>query len=117
MTIQSLRMKKIITMLFFILFCSSVSAGYNANVVGKVTAVVTYTHTSQILINVEGQPTTHPECRQLDYMVVDPATSDHIRQIVLSRLLAAHASGEKVSIGYDKDSSCANDRIKIYRVG
>lgn len=107
--------KTLITLL--IVFPLFANAGYNANFSGKVTAVLTYTYSTQILIRVEGQPTTHPECTALDYLVIDPNTPDNIRQLVLSRLLTAYTTGEVVNIGYDKDSSCVNGRIKVFRVG
>lgn len=110
-------MKNILLIIALIAFSSSATAGYNANFKGKVTHVLTYTYSTQILVKVEGQPTTHPECSNLDYLIIDPATSDQIREIVLSRLLVAYTTGEEVNIGYDKDSSCVNGRIKIFRVG
>ena len=93
------------------------SAGYNANFVGKVTHVLTYTYSTQILIKVEGMPETHPECTKLGYMVIADDTPDNIRQSVLARLLTAYTTGEEVNIGYDKDSSCVSGRMKVFRVG
>lgn len=93
------------------------NAGYNANFAGKVTHVLTYTYSSQILIKVEGMPETHPECTKLGYMVIADDTPDNIRQSVLARLLTAYTTGEKVNIGYDKDSSCVSGRMKVFRVG
>lgn len=103
--------------LFFCLFSSEAFANYNANFSGKVTNILTYTSTSQILVKVSGQPTSHPQCTNLDFLVIDSNTPDNIRQIVLSRLLLAYSTGEVVNIGYDKDGSCIGGRIKIYRVG
>ncbi len=110
-------MKNIVFGFTLFVFSNSVFAGYNANFKGKVTHVLTYTYSTQILVKVEGQPSTYPECSSLDYLIIDPATSDQIREIVLSRLLVAYTTGEEVNIGYDKDSSCVNGRIKIFRVG
>lgn len=92
-------------------------AGYNANFSGKITQVLTYTASAQILIRVEGQPSTHPQCTQLDFLAIDAATPDNVRQIVLSRIMMAYASGETVNIGYDKEGGCVGGRIKVYRVG
>lgn len=112
---------KLMTITVFIainvFFSSFAFAGYNANFKGKITHVLTYTYSTQILVRVEGQPSSHPECSRFDYLIVDPATPDNIREMVLSRLLTAYATGEVVNIGYDKDSSCVSGRIKIFRVG
>jgi hypothetical protein len=109
-------MKRIL-ILMIALFPMSAFAGYNANFRGKLTQVLTYTYTTQILIQVEGQPTTHPECTSLDYLVLPASMPDNVRQLVMSRLMTAYATGEQVNIGYDKDSSCVNGRIQVFRVG
>lgn len=99
-------------------FCTTpLYAGYNATMTGVVQLVVTYTDTDLILIRVQGQPTTHPECTSFDYLAMDPATSESRRQIMLSRLLAAQATKEPIAIGYDNLSGCVGGRIKIYRAG
>lgn len=101
-----------------LLFSSSlVFAGYNANFKGKITQVLTYTYSTQILIRVEGQPSDHPECNLTDYLSVDPDISAESRQLVYSRILTAYATGEVVNIGYDKTGGCVSGRIRIYRVG
>lgn len=110
-------MKRIVLILCVLLVPVFSHAGYNANFRGKVTQVLTYTTSAQILIRVEGQPSTHPQCTQLDYLAIDAATADNVRQIVLSRLMMAYASGETVNIGYDKEGGCVGGRIRVYRVG
>ncbi|QGX41532.1 hypothetical protein [Permianibacter aggregans] len=100
-----------------IVLSSKAGAGYNANFQGKITHVLTYTNSAQILIKVDGQPTSHPTCSTLDYLAIDADTPDSIRHQMLARILAAHASGEVVTIGYDKDGDCVGTRIRVYRVG
>ncbi|TQV77538.1 hypothetical protein FLL45_00350 [Aliikangiella marina] len=100
-----------------IIFSSDAFAGYNANFDGKVKRVITYTYSTQILIEVENQPTSHPECTVFGLMVIDPDTPDNIRQLVLTRLMTAYATGEVVTIGYDNKGSCVNGRMKVFRVG
>ncbi|WP_370979954.1 hypothetical protein [Agaribacterium sp. ZY112] len=107
---------KFCCVLFLLFFSFKSYAGYNANIVGKVTHVLTYTYTNHILIRLENQPSSHPAC-QTDYFSIDASTPDATRQQVLSRLLLAYASGEPINIGYDAEGGCSHGRMKVYRVG
>lgn len=109
-------MKKIF--LIAALFLSSQSiAGYNDNFNGKVTEILTYTYSSQILVRFDKQPSSHPSCTKLDYLIIPPETPDNIKQLIMSRLLTAYALGEEITVGIDKEGSCYNGRIQIYRIG
>ena len=110
-------MKRLIISLALLVLPMSSFANYDANFVGKITHVLTYTHSDELLIRVEGQPTSHPKCTYLDYLAVDTSIPAERRQVVLSRILLAYASGTPVNIGYDSKDECAGSRIKIYRVG
>ena len=108
-------MKKIVV-ITSLLFCSQVLADYNANIISKVTEVITYTHSTQIYFRLDNQPYSHPICKT-DYFAIDASTPDNIRQQVLARLLTAYANGSPVNIGFDKEGDCSHGRIKVYRVG
>ena len=110
-------MKKLLLLLIFPCIAN---AKYTANFSGEIKAVLTYPGSSEILIRVEGMPNSHPTCSLNDYMAIDPAISSESRQLVMSRLLLAYSTKEKVNIGYDKEDnsdSCVGNRMKIYRVG
>ena len=92
-------------------------AGYDANFSGKITHVLTYPGSTQILIKVKGQPTSHPTCTTLDYLSIAPDISNESRSLVMSRILSAYAIGESVNIGYDKTAGCVSGRIRVHRVG
>lgn len=110
-------MRAIFILVILGLISANSYAGYNANFKGEITHVLTYIDTKEILIRVEGQPTTHPTCTQLNYLSIS-TDDDVIRQQILSRVLMAYASKEQlVNIGYDKEAGCVNGRIKVYRVG
>ena len=107
--------KGLVVLMAFLATC--VSAGYDANFTGRVTHVLTYPGSTLILIKVSGQPTSHPTCTSLDFLAIDPGISNESRQLVMSRLLMAYASGETVNIGYDKTADCVGSRIRVHRVG
>lgn len=90
---------------------------YDKNFTGKITHVLTYTHSDELLIKVEGQPSSHPICNQFDYMAIDTSIPNARRQIILSRILLAYTTGKPVNIGYDSKDECVGSRLKIYRVG
>ncbi len=110
-------MKRLIAIVLVLSVSSYSHAGYNANFVGKITKVLTYPYSNEVLIRVEGQPTSHPTCTSLDYLSIAPDVTDAARQVVISRILMAYASGEAINIGYDKEGDCVSGRIRIHRVG
>lgn len=111
-------MRTLVTLLLVItaLFSISSHAGYNANMTGKVTQVLTYTCTDQIYFRLENQPKSHPSCG-VDFFSIDASIPEARRQQVLSRLLIAYASGTPINIGYDKEGDCSHGRIRVHRVG
>ena len=110
-------MKKYLVCLSIMLLPVTTLANYDKNFTGRITHVLTYTHTNELLIRVEGQPTSHPKCSQFDYMAIDSSIPADRRQVVLSRILLAYTSGKPVNIGYDSKDECVGSRVKIYRVG
>lgn len=111
---------KLIVSIFFMLVPFMVNAKYTANFSGEIKSVLTYPGSTIILIRIEGMPTSHPKCTLTDFMAIDPSISPESRQLVMSRLLLAYSTKEKVNIGYDKDSnpdSCVGSRMRVYRVG
>jgi hypothetical protein len=110
-------MNKILLLGIALTFSKLSFAGYDANFSGKITNVLTYTGSTQILIRVEGQPTSHPTCTTLDFLSIAPDISTESRNLVMSRILSAYATGEKVNIGYDKTAGCVGSRIRVHRVG
>jgi hypothetical protein len=110
-------MKKSLLLGVILTFTNLSFAGYDANFSGKITNVLTYTGSTQILIRVEGQPTTHPACTSLNYLSIASDISAESRSLVMSRILSAYVTGEKVNIGYDKTSGCVGNRIRVHRVG
>ncbi|EGQ9394783.1 hypothetical protein ACPF4W_001165 [Vibrio cholerae] len=113
-------MKKILTMVFLCIVTFTSEARYTANFSGLITGVLIYPGSTLILISIEGMPKNHPKCKTLDYMAVDPDISSESRELVISRLLTAYATKERVNIGYDKESnsdSCVGERLRVHRVG
>jgi len=111
------KMKNIVIGLIISALPAATLANYDSNFVGKITEVLTYTHSNELLIRVEGQPNSHPICTNFDFIAIDPSIPAERRQVVLSRILLAYASGKPVNIGYDSKDECVGSRIKIYRVG
>lgn len=110
-------MNKMALTIVSLLLSTLVSANYDNNFRGKVLDVLTYPYSKNILIRVEGQPSSHPVCSKFDYMAIDSNIDNEARQLVFARLLMAYASGESVNIGYDANDECVGGRIKVYRVG
>ena len=111
-------MKKTAIFIFTIaiLYSQSTVAVYNANMVGVVTDVLTYTHSDLIFFRLSNQPTTHPEC-STDYFSIDASVPSERRQQILSRLLTAYATGKEINIGFDNAGDCSHTRIRVHRVG
>ena len=109
-------MKHIITTLIFVIACGHASAGYNANMRGVVTHVLTYTQDGRVYFRLDNQPGSHPAC-STDYFSIDASVEPNVRQQLLSRLMIAYATGESVNVGYDDESDCSHSRIRVHRVG
>lgn len=91
------------------------SAGYNANMSGEVTHVMTYT-SGLVLFRLKNQPATHPECTAT-YFAIAVDVNDIATNRMLSRLLTAHTTKVPVNIGFDNASDCGNGYIRVFRVG
>ena len=109
-------MKKIIFILSVILTNTNLSyAGYNDNMVGEVTAVMTYT-SGLILFRLHNQLSSHPSCNR-GYFAIATDVSDIATNRMLSRLLIAHTTKVPVNIGFDNAGDCGNGYIRVHRVG
>lgn len=109
-------MIKSILLILIFLFSTSVFAQYNANMRGEVEGVYIYTDADYIFFRLKNQPVSHPSC-DATFFVISEALPYERRQMLLSRLLTAFASGEALNIGYDSQSECANGYIRVHRVG
>ena len=100
-----------------VLFVSTniVHAGYNDNLVGEVTHVMTYS-TGLILFRLKNQPASHPECRAT-YFAIATNVNEVFANRMLSRLLTAHTTKVAVNIGFDNEADCGNGYIRVHRVG
>ncbi|RZI81335.1 MAG: hypothetical protein EOP38_19640 [Rubrivivax sp.] len=89
---------------------------YSANLAGEVSGVYTYTEGDYIFFTLKNQPSSHPGCNPA-YFSIDGSVPVDRRKIMLARLMAAYATHETVNIGYDKDGTCSEGVIRVYRVG
>jgi hypothetical protein len=111
-----LSLKWSVALMTAVLSLTPAQAGYNANMTGVVTEVLTYLDSTMILFRLDNQPTTHPLCNPV-YFAVNVATDSEVRKQVLARLLVAKATGESVNIGYDNAADCSHSYIRAWRVG
>lgn len=96
---------------------SPLFAGYDANLQGAVTMVVTYTGVGKpIFFRLANQPSSHPSCLT-DYFAIDGATDLQQLNRAYARLLAAYVLGETVNVGYDSQGDCADDCIRVREIG
>jgi len=99
------------------LFSYSISfAAYNANMSGKVSAIMVYAEGDYIYIKLENQPTSHPTCNP-SYFVVPGSIPYERRQMIMSRLMTAKVTKEIINLGFDDKASCSNGYIQLYRAG
>ena len=91
-------------------------AGYNANMQGVVTNVLTYAVDGRIFFRLSNQPSSHPQCAS-DYFSIDASVPDTARSQLLSRLLVAYTTGEAITVGYDSQGDCSHSRIRVHRIG
>ncbi|WP_064791927.1 hypothetical protein [Shewanella woodyi] len=109
-------MKVCIFILALLLGSTNISyAGYNDNMVGEVTAVMTYT-SGLILFRLHNQPSSHPSCNR-GYFAIATDVNDIATNRMLSRLLIAHTTKTSVNIGFDNTGDCGNGYIRVHRVG
>lgn len=109
-------MKELILGIILSLSSSIVAADYNANMSGKVAAVMTYADGDYIYILLENQPSSHQSCDPAFFVIAETVPYER-RQVLLSRLLTAYASKETVNIGFDNAGDCAHGYIRVHRIG
>lgn len=95
-------------------------AGYNDNVRGIVTQVLTYPGKNYVLVALDTQPTTYAGCDP-HYFAVEASgtvTLDQLKMIY-ARLLVAKTTRESIAIGFNNaGSDCAGEGyIRLYRAG
>lgn len=111
-------MLKRIFLFAIIIAASNVSgAGQNDAVSGKVLRVIVYP-SGNVLIQTDNQPASHPTCNT-SYFAIDANLGDQLINRMMSRALAAHASGETLNIGFDNTSAtvCVSGNLKVLRIG
>jgi hypothetical protein len=108
--------KLLVTLLATGLMVSPAWGGYNANLVGVVTEVSTYTDSNLILFRLSTQPASHPGCNK-DYFALESAIPESRLGRLYARLLSAKATGETINIGYDNVGDCAHGYIRAHRIG
>jgi hypothetical protein len=90
-------------------------AGYDANLNGEVSHVMTYS-SGLILFRLKNQPSAHPQCNKA-YFAIATDVSEAAASRLYARLLTAHTTKTSVNIGYDSLGSCANGYIRVHRIG
>lgn len=97
---------------------TSFNAGavHNANMVGVLASVITYTDGDYIYFQLDNQPSTHPTCSPAYFVIPTDVTADR-RKALLARLMMAKAMGEVINIGFDNAGDCAHGYIRVHRVG
>jgi hypothetical protein len=91
-------------------------AVYNNNISGVVRFVAVYADGDYIYFHLENQPTTHPVCNPI-YFVISETVPENRRNQMFATLLAAKISGEPIHIGYDDSTECTHGFIRVHRVG
>ena len=111
-----MEMIKFTTALLLLSFSLFTNASYNANMSGVVSNVMLYTGGDYIYIQLNNQPSSHATCNP-SYFVISEEVPAARRQMLLARLLTAHATKESVTIGYDNAGDCVHGYIRVHRVG
>jgi hypothetical protein len=105
-----------LTTLTFVFVSLPASAVYNANIAGVLTHVAAYADGDYVYFTLQNQPLSHPSCGAQFFVIADTVSADR-RKAMYARLLAAHATGESLTIGYDATGDCAHGYIRAHRVG
>ena len=108
-------MNKLFISLALLLSANFCSAEYNDNKIRKITAVLTYTDSDSIYIQLENPP-AHSTCDNQFFVIPDSLPTER-RQILLSRILLAYSTQEAVNIGFDNAGNCVSSYVRIHRVG
>ncbi|PHQ83183.1 MAG: hypothetical protein COB58_10640 [Thalassobium sp.] len=107
------------TFLFSALAFTAMSfAGYNNNISGVVSQVLTYP-SGNVFVKLENQPSSHPFCNS-GFFAIDPAANEAAIGRMYARILASYTTQQSINIGYDDGragSDCISGYIHIYRAG
>jgi hypothetical protein len=108
----------LLVILLLSVISTSAAGGYNNNMKGTPTAVLTYLN-GNILLRLDNQPASHPLCEHTYFAIVSDNEKGADR--MYARLLAAYTQKQPINIGYDdgtrSGSVCASGYIKVHRVG
>lgn len=99
-----------------VLFAVPAHAVYNANMIGIIEDVLTYSDGDYVYFRLQNQPTSHPTCNPAYFVFTESVPAARLNRL-LARLLTAKASGESVNIGYDNTGDCAHGYMRAHRVG
>ncbi len=96
-------------------------AGYNNNIMGQITGVLTYPN-GVVYVTLSNQPASHAGGCSPAFFELDKNMDPEILNRMYSRILTAYAKGESLNIGYDdgskSDSACSDSGvIPIFRAG
>ena len=107
--------KKMLIVILSFFWLSSANSGYDANIVGTVTSLYSYS-SGLVLFKLSNQPTSHPTCNSgLFALATD--LSETAANRMYSRLLAAYTAQQAINIGYDSQGDCGNGYIRVHRAG
>jgi len=105
-------MKNLVACTLFLVFVLPANAGYDANITGTVTKVLTYPLDGRVYIELNNQPATHPEFNRR-FFAIDESTNTVAANRLYARLLVAFASERPVTIGYDSQGGVVPTRISV----
>ncbi|KPZ73122.1 hypothetical protein J8L86_12550 [Shewanella sp. MMG014] len=105
----------IIILVFGVFYQGQGVAGYNDNMNGIVSEILTYP-SGRILFKLHNQPSSHPSCKS-GFFAIATDVSDKGREIMYSRLLIAYTTKQPVNIGFDNLGDCGSGYIRVHRVG
>ncbi len=108
-------MKKLLLTFASLVLSVNTFAVYNANIISEVTDVMIYTDAAYIYVKVKEMP-DHSVCKN-GYFVISEDVPMDIKQMLLSRLLMAKATGERLNIGYDRTGDCVHGYMRLHRAG
>lgn len=93
-------------------FTAVAYANYNANLVGKVTNLMTYSG-GNVLFTLSNQPTSDGSCNASYFELSLAATSSQSTyNIMYAKLAEAYALSEQIDIGYSTEGY-----MPVYRIG
>lgn len=103
--------------IILVLLCFSLpsTADYNANHASEIAGIFVYTSSDDIYVQLKDKPDTG--CKN-NYFIIPNDIPEARRANLLSRLMLAYATKDKINIGYDStDANCINGYVRIHRIG